>query len=478
MKTINLSKIFISIYVVITIISGNYIYGQDTLTLERCKKLSLENNKELMIAHKTATKTKYDKDAMITNFFPKVSAGAFYALTNLPLNYAISGGFLPTYKPNVITNELTPNIMTDANGNPIVGPDGIPVFKEYAYFPGLKFEIDASNTVGASLLVQQPIFMGGKIIAGYKMTKIGTEMAALNIKLTERDILIKTEEAFWNCVKVRELGLAAQEYRNAVAEVYRIVENAHNVGMALGNDLMTVQLKLNEADLQLFKVKNKTAVASMALCNIIGIPLNTDIIIDDNSSSYNIDLKENDYIGSSGRIEYQLLTKVMELKKEEKNLVRSDFLPNLGIIGAYSYLNGVKINGTKLFDNSFSFSAMVSLNIPILHWGEGINKLRSSKIEEEIASIKREDAMEKMDMEQNLDMSDYYEAIQTVKMMEKSMSQSKENMRVSQDRYKVGTATLASLLEAQAIWQKANADYINAKSQAHIAKSKIEGKYL
>jgi outer membrane protein TolC len=457
--------------------------GQQVLTLERSREMALKNNKQMAIAAEGAEMAGYNVKAYKSNFLPKISATGNYLLTTASLEKSVPGFHLPTYIPDA-SGELVPNILTTV--------DGMPIFKEYAFFPGMDLSLKPNGTYIASLRVEMPIYMGGKISSAYNMSKIGKEMARLNEMKTRNEVIMQVDVAYWTYVETLELAKTASAYNELVEQLVVDVANAYHVGMVPRNDLLKVQVKLNEVELQLLRAENGVRLARMNLCHIIGLPLNSEVEVDyvmgnglflSNNGSRNIDgSRENEvYMNNKkskvvplpdlfSRPEYELLSKQIELKERQVKLAKSDFLPSVGIAGNMGYANGLKLNDSKLLDNT-AFSAVVNVSIPLFHWGEGRNKVRSAMAEKRMASLQREELTEKMELEIQQALQAYSESEARVVLTKRSLNQAEENLRESGDRYESGLETLSNLMEAQAMWQQAHSEVISANSAYKIAET-------
>ena len=58
-----------------------------------------------------------------------------------------------------------------------------------------------------------------------------------------------------------------------------------------------------------------------------------------------------------------------------------------------------------------------------------------------------------------------------VDMARNALAQAKENLKLSTDQYQVGMENLTFLLEAQAQWQEAWSQWIDAKAMLHLGES-------
>ena len=432
------------------------------LTLEQCRIIALDSSAILRNAQLMEEKTELDRKAVITNFLPKFSGYGLYLWTSESFDYDFSGGALPVYK-NVYGN-LVPDLMKDPAGN-IVYNNGIPVFNQYAVIPPMTLSVDLANTVTAGVSVTQPVFMGGKIISGYRMAALGTEMARLNSELKAEEVTVSVDEAYWLYVKTCKLLETAESLDSTVSEVYRFVEDAIDVGMATSTDLVKVEVQRNNAALALAKARNGKRLSMMNLCHILGLPLTTEIEVD--QSGFSLDstaVPESIALDSDSienRADYRLLAGQAELKRCNVDFVRSDFLPQLGVMASYGYSYGLKLMGETLL-NQAGFTVMATLKVPIFAWGEGYLKIKSAKKEYEMARSELERLSGMMELERAKNSYAVSEAALQVRLAESSLKSAETNLKVCRDQYELGMETLVNVLEAQTQWSKCSSDYIEA----------------
>lgn len=425
--------------------------AQSYLSLDSCRKLALENNSQSKSAQMQVKKMRYEANAYRANFFPRISAQGMYLLTTGQFSYDDRFDMYSTSIPGMISNLPIPQWALGY----------LDQFYKSLYID-LDIKIKPNNTFMAGVMFEQPVFMGGKIVSAYKMSKIGQQMAQLNLDRTDAEVILKTDQAYWQYVKVMELHITALKYKEVVENVHNDAKNGVETGMVSENDMMKAKVKMGEADLMLRKAENGKRLAQMNLCMMTGMNLFTSIVpLDTLSDELPVALLET-IPDITARTEYLLLKKQLELKKQQVNLSRSDFLPQLGVAGGYNYLNGVMLNDIKLFDNA-SFSAIISLKIPITQWGEGANRIRSAKADLYMAECQLQETMDLLQLEIVQGYNTLDEAILKTNITHLEHEQTRENLRIANDRYELGLETLSSLLEAQVLWQQAWSKYIEAK---------------
>ena len=420
---------------------------QQQLTLEQCRTLALEYNKEIAASAKATESAAFTAKSYKGNFFPNIYASGTGLYSTADGYFSSGSGYLPTLTPDASTGSLA------ADGG-------------YAYFPGMDLKYDVDAVFMGGITLEQPIYMGGKINSAYKMALIGKDIAEQQEALTETEVIQQTDEAYANVVRASEMEKVALSYQDLLKELMRTVESAYKNGMKPKNDVLKVQVKLNESELGLRKAENALRLAKMNLCHYIGKPLSEDISI-----SGELPFVERPDLSSSditSRPEYSILEKQVDLANQQVKLNRSEMLPQIGLSASYNYIHGVDVNDYTLLDNG-NFTAMLNVSIPLFHFGERKHKVSAAKAKLIEAQMDQQDLNEKMTLELAQAANNLDEAFLEQEIAERSLSQAEENMRMSKSQYGAGMETLSDHLEAQALWQEAYCRKIDADCQLYLA---------
>ena len=330
----------------------------------------------------------------------------------------------------------------------------------------LEYELGWMYTGG--VMLRQPIFMGGKIIAGYKMSKLALEASRQNERKTRAEVIEEADQAYANVVKATEMKKVAEQYLVLLKQLDSNVESAVRNGVKLQNDRLKVQVKLDEVQLQLTQADNAIRLATMNLCHVTGMPLSSRVSV---SSEYPRVDDAALLSGSSdvtSRPEYAMLEAQAQVARQEVNVSRAAWLPQLGLLAYYGYTNGVKINGRKLLD-SWGFAGGVTLSVPIFHFGADYFKTKAAKVKAQQVELDRENYVELMQLQLAKEGNNLEESAQELALTEKGLEQATLNRELSEKQYKAGTETLSDLLEAQALWQQAWQRRIEAQFRRYLA---------
>lgn len=430
------------------------------LTIEQCREMALQNNKDKQSAKLTSTQAEYTRKSTRALFTPdfSVHGTAIYNTGKGVLGYSIADlkdGVANAIIQGVKDGFIPPELAEKLNQLGQRVPDKLGIDYKMGFI------------ASASIMMKQPIYMGGKIRAGYNMSKTGVLMARENERKTEAEVIQEVDEAYAKCVKANELLVVAEKYKALLQELEKNVQSAIKHGMKLKNDEMKVQVKLNEVELQIRRAQNAQRLAAMNLCHVTGQPLNTQLTV---SSDYpvvqDVAALQSDDIKS--RPEYALLDYQAQLAADQIKMVRSEMLPQIALLAQYGYTRGVEFNNRLLMDNP-NFTGGVTVTIPIYHFGERTNKVKAAKIKKQQAELERENKAELMMLELSRAANNLDEARLELDLSERSLTHAEQNMNLSKQQFNAGVETLSDYLESQALWQSAYQTKVDAHFQLYLS---------
>ncbi len=457
---------------------ASLVKGQMIVNIDSCRNLAVKNSEEMVIARKQFEKAQYVKNEQQSNFLPKLSASGTYLYTNWKDEIDINNTYLPTANFNPLTGQLEPNVALGPDGNSIIGETGNPVFNTYALIPESSIGYNMNNTFYASVGVEQPIYMGGKITTANRMAEIGIDISGLNIEDRRQAVIVEADRTYWTYVSVKEQKKVVVKYLSLLDSLTSMVSNSVDVGLTHRNELLKVQVKRNEVQLQYTEVENAEELLRMSLCRIMGLDLLTPLIVTDTT----IDISENlqldsDYTAILNRTDYQMLQKNLELQKQNEKLIRSDFLPQVGLRVSYDYLKSLEVSkGSDVYGikkgyaiNEANPTLMATVSIPLFQWGKGKNKIKQAKVDAEISKAEFDKYDKLMHLEINQARQNLIQAYKHNNAAVENLEQAEENMKISKNDYEAGMELLTDYLEAQVQWQKAYAECIKSKTNYKIA---------
>ncbi|MFW6100068.1 MAG: TolC family protein, partial [Bacteroidota bacterium] len=155
-----------------------------------------------------------------------------------------------------------------------------------------------------------------------------------------------------------------------------------------------------------------------------------------------------------------------------EQLMKSRYLPNIGLTANYTFTNPNPWNG---FESEFGGTTNIGVffNIPIYNWGERKHTMEAAKHQKRASMKKLEETRELISLEVKKAVFRYNESIKKIEMTKSSLEQAKDNLRTTKDNFEEGMAKSTDVLEAQSMWQEAYADYIEAMTEYKLNKTEL-----
>lgn len=431
-------------------LTGNSLaQGTGVLTMEDCRRLALEHNLDIAARQAATEASKYVRRSVKARFLPEFtfSATGFYSSADGQLK--VQGGHLPLFQLDAGTGQLLPM-------------DG------FAYFPGLTLDYRVGTMAMAGLGVEQPVYMGGRIKAAYRLAKIGEEVALWEERQTTADVVERTDKAYIQLVKAGEMMRVAIRFHTLLDELYRRVERAYNRGMKPKNEVLKVRVRLDESSLALRRAENARRLAAMNLCHYIGYPLRTEVQVADSLPPFRPAGFPDSLFSIEARPEYVLLDRQEEAARQQVQLVRGERLPQVGIRGGYNYLYGLEVDDEPIF-NKGSFSVMMHVSFPLYHFGEKANRVKAAQARLHSLVLTRESKNGLLQMELVQALNEWEETRMEQDMAVQALRQAEENLRVSTRQYDVGLEPLSDNLEAHLLWQQAQSAVVESRYNHYLA---------
>lgn len=463
-------------------------FGQTYVSLDECRKRAIEQNFLVKTAQQQADAAKYLSKAAFTNFLPNASINGTYTRLNRDIRLFGKDQFLPIIPYTALTQEgkINPVAFQDpsiapaflafdpATHQPLMDASGHPVFKEYAWMPASAMTFDFRNVWMINAGIVQPIFTGGKVLETWKIAKINHQIALSAQNYQVSDVLYNTEYYYWTLVSVREKVILARKYLTLLQQLFQDVNNYYAEGIITKTDVLKVEVKREDAELQLLKAQNGEKLASMALCRITGLPLNTDLVPSD-SLSISLILPVADSLVQTAylqRPELLILKNTVDLAHHNTGLMRSRFMPNFGFT-----INSVWLNPNPFDGLNHNFGQDVNIgvvfNVPVFHWGERYNTLKAAHLQEESARNQYNEAASMINLEIHQLWFAWKEAVKKVSIADRNFQQAEENLKLCTDKFHEGMLKVTDVLEAQTLYLKAWSEKIEAQSECKLSEIKL-----
>ena len=365
------------------VVTVSCMHAQRMLTLEECRNLAIQNNKELQISGEKIKMADNEKKAAFTKYFPQLSANGAYMWNQKDINLLDMGA------------------LSSSLSSSLGGLAQLPMIQHLMSGVNDMQHLDVQNIWVGNVSLVQPVFMGGKIVNYNQITKFAKQLAESMNNLQLQDLIYKTDETYWQVISLVNKKKLADAYVDLLRKMDSDVTAMIYEGVATEADGLSVKVKLNEAEMAQTKVENGLALTRMLLAQICGLSLEEDLSLADEkldnfpveTTQASADLNE----AFMNRNELRSLDLATKIYKRKERIALAEMLPNVALAANYFVTNPNVFNG---FKNDFAgmFNVGVMVKVPLSGWWEGTYRRNSAKAETRIKTLEWQDAREKIEL--------------------------------------------------------------------------------
>lgn len=454
----------LSIHAVVAVfaLSTSSLQAQQVLNLQECRDLAIKNNKSLKIASEQERKAYYEKRTALMQYFPKFSASATYMHFSDDL-HLIGKGQIPTAIPLPQT------------GLPL--PPEIPIPEDIRNGIYKAGEIDMSNFWIMGVSLTQPIFTGGKIVALNDIRSYAQELATTMKDTKMTDVIVETDEAYWQVVSLKHKTKLAQAYVSLLTKIDEDTQHLLEEGLATKADRLSVSVKLNEAQISLTKAENGLSLSRMLLCQIMGLDIsdNVKLLDEDVEQLQVVDTNEalpDINAAISSRSEIKSLGLAHKIYEAQERIAFAEFLPTAGLSLGYRWINPSLEEGIQ---KKFGGMWNVAVNVTVpLNFISSSSKLKAAKADTYMHEYQLEDAKDKIKLQINQSSYKLTEARKKLVSTKKNTEAADENLMYANAGFEEGVIPTSDVLGAHTAWIAAHAEQIDAQIDLKLCKLYLE----
>jgi len=294
-------------------------YAQN-LTLEQCRESALKNNvkvqKQLMEQEDAELQCK----EAFTNFFPSVSA---------------IGGAMQFDKPQLQMD------LSELLQQPV------------------SLEMLKSGVIGA-VNAQMPIFVGGQIVNGNRLAKVGYNISKLQMIQIQNEVALTSEQYYWQVAALQQKLSTLRAQEKMIKSTVQDAQNAVDAGLINRNDLLQAQLYQNKVASGILSVEGYLTVSKMLLAQYCGFWNPEDSLFDASSLEIDSRIDPKASVSSPDELlvdhsaalfstsEYSMANEGVRARQLQYKMEVGSHLPTAAIGGSYCYLNSAEVDSDSL----------------------------------------------------------------------------------------------------------------------------------
>ena len=406
------------IYLIVGAILWGGIVDAQTLSVEQYRQKVLEYNQDIQKSQQAVNGALYSLKGIKTGFFPKLD---------------ITGNY--SYQ-----------------------------LEKVEFLPGTDLKHD---NYGVEAGLVQNVYSGSAVRKQYDVAKLQHAIAQLSVEHTVDNMIYAADVSYWSVAANRNLYELSEQFVQIVRELYEIVNKRFEEGAISKTDVLMVQNRLKEAELQLNTNSTKYKTALQSLNIMMGVEPDAAVVLTDSIQKVLwVPKQEGLNKALERRADYQSAIMGIEMAKLQTDMARSKYLPQLAV--------GIKEKyGTTLLNvdgkAQWATTAYAQINIPVFHWGEMRQNVRLSRTQEWTKELERSQLKDQVSKELNNAWVNVIEISKKLEIVYSSLDIAKDNLTLNTFSYNEGKLPIIDVLSAQVSWLQAYTNVVSVNYQYKVA---------
>ena len=372
---------------------------------------------------------------------------------------AAYGNFLPTLGLNASWDWS----KSDTKGIGTVNINGVPI-------PILSTTEISRNYSGA-VYSNWTLFDGLSNFATLSQSKNNLESAELTLKRFKQDIVYQTMSLYYQVVYNEQLLNVKRDDLKWNEKNLETIKERNRLGAATLADVYQQEVAKGNAELELINTENKLETAKKDLLFYLGIDVLEEFTFIDTLTQADTEILQNkinaEYKDISSlvkqalqeRLDYKSAVLNLESSKDAVTIAQSGHWPSLTASGSYSYYT----DNLSTIDKRKSLSFGLNLNFPIFLGWSVSNRVQLAEVQSKISEIEMSDLERDIKRQIKTSYINLQAAQKGLVVSENNVAAAKENLKIEEEKYALGSGKLLDVLLANSRYTTALTDLLNAQ---------------
>jgi outer membrane protein len=338
------------------------------------------------------------------------------------------------------------------------------------------FAVDALNhpsslsNFNTRLRIEQPLFTGGKLLAGLDAAHASAAATAGQQARAEQETVFYTRRAYYG-VLLADGNLTAVDRALAAAREHTETARAlFDRGIVVRSDLLRAEVMAGSLERQRIDAENTTRTARSQLNYAMGT--DGEVRLQDTDAwpgiAAPLSLQESTDVALRQRPDLQAMEQAWQRAEAALRQAKADYLPSLGVVGQYD------VNSENLSQAGDSYAVFVGARWNVFNGLATTGKVREAAAQAARSRLLRDDLSARVRLDVEQAWRGLTGAARQVEVAERNQQQAQENLAIVRDRYAGGLARGVDVLDAVTTAEQADVERLQARVNRQIRHAEFE----
>jgi len=441
----------------------------ETLTLDDCIQLALQNRASIIAARGAEDIAKADKRAALGAFLPRVST-----------YYNYSRGYSRDVKSEATVADsvgyyLDTFSFVDYNTGDTVGYEIVrDIATSYVTREFRQQDQDrTSKNWGAQASMSVFDLANWFDLAAASADR---EKAKLDVLASEQDLILSVKLSYYAYLAVAENVKVQEEAVKRSEEQLKLIQSKFDLGSAAKSDLLKQKVQYGNDRLALLSAQNAVITNKAELAYTIGIDPNRDVDFATDYSPRSFDGSLDDALSYGMVHRPSLLSsqKGTAAARHTLRSARSSYLPSVSASASVNWSDGTRGDTVIYNFSSRETSIGIGASWTLFDGFQRERRVAAAKVASNNARAAEAENRNLAAVEIKTAYYDINKAREQTKVSQENVDAATEDLKITQEKYNLGAATILDLLESQVSLKDAQVRHIQAGFDLNLAIARLD----
>lgn len=318
-------------------------------------------------------------------------------------------------------------------------------------------------------------------IQSLRSARSGMKASHLSEKSARQLVALDTRTRFYEVVRSVRLATVASSALRLAKDDERRVRALFEVGSVSRSDLLKAQVRSSQSQLDSIRAAQTVVSQRNVLAQTIGVPEAQLGEVDTTLAVTPVDVDESALRAEAAQARPDLQAADAELRAARSNVSAANYrrLPAVVVNGsaAFNERSNFKLTDPPLPPSTTrtdrSYAGSIGISMPIFSGMATESRIASAQASLRRAEDARNTLYRDLDAEVHLGVLQYRQALAQYEVASQAVASAEENLKLTQQKYNVGSSTILDLIDAQVQLQRAQSDAVSALATIRVAEAQL-----
>ncbi len=346
-----------------------------------------------------------------------------------------------------------------------------------AFFSGGKIETGIDNAFDVSVVGEQPLYTGGKVLTSIRAARHALTAQKSRVQSSEDDVLFTVKNLFYNALLSSATAGIAQDNLASTQEHLATIQQRYRQGLDSDLTVERQQVEVAGAKATSIRVRNLYEMDLLSLQDALTLDVDRPIFLIGSLAPPRNAAPSYETVAQMALANHPGLKAARETTQVYAHVIdinQADMIPHLSLFGRYDWLAQSNSFAPTTEQKAWDLIAGLRLHYPIFTGGDRLERVRQAQVDLGRAQEREAQIERAVRIDVRRQWLAITEALERSRSQEAAIEEARRALKSIEIRYKAGQSSLLDLNDATISLSQIRTRYILAAHDYWVSLAALE----